>query len=80
VAEPFSDRRSDRSLNDTGRDIAVDWISSTWRQTQDTRWAVTTLARLGETDPDFHRGLLIGIDDEWRLGTARRRPESGRET
>jgi hypothetical protein len=41
------------------QEIAVDWISRTWRQTQDTRWAVTTLARLG--DPEFDLGLFIGL-------------------
>ena len=51
--------------------IAVDWISSTWRQTRDTRWAVTTLARLGETEPDFDLGLFVGLDDEWSGGWGR---------
>ncbi|KRF22671.1 hypothetical protein ASG91_14775 [Phycicoccus sp. Soil802] len=47
------------------RDIAVDWVTSTWRHTDDTRWAVSTLARLGETYPGFDLGLWIGLDDEW---------------
>ncbi|GAA4745988.1 hypothetical protein GCM10023350_33420 [Nocardioides endophyticus] len=51
--------------------IAVDWVSSTWRQTQETRWAVTMLARLGETDPEFDLGLFIGLDDEWSGGWGR---------
>ncbi len=53
--------------SDTGtvQGIAVDWVGSAWRQTQDTRWAVTTLAHLGETDPEFDLGLFIGLDDEW---------------
>ena len=51
------------------QEIAVDWISRTWRQTQDTRWAVTTLARLG--DPEFDLGLFIGLDDEWSGGWGR---------
>lgn len=56
---------------DTVQQIAVDWVSSTWRRTQDTRWAVTTLARLGETDPEFDLGLFIGLDDEWSGGWGR---------
>lgn len=55
----------------TAQDIAVDWVSSAWQQTQDTRWAVATLARLGETDPDFDLGLFIGLDDEWSGGWGR---------
>jgi hypothetical protein len=51
------------------QESAVDWISRTWRQTQDTRWAVTTLARLG--DPEFDLGLFIGLDDEWSGGWGR---------
>lgn len=56
---------------DTVQKIAVDWISSTWRQTQDTRLAVATLARLGETDPELDLGLFIGLDDEWSGGWGR---------
>ena len=56
---------------DTVQEIAVGWISSTWRETQDTRWAITTLARLGETDPEFDLGLFIGLDDEWSGGWGR---------
>jgi hypothetical protein len=55
----------------TVQEIAVDWITSTWQQTQDTRWAVTTLARLGESDPEFDLGLFIGLDDEWSGGWGR---------
>lgn len=32
---------------------AIDWVTSTWRQLGDTPWAVSRLARLGETEPDF---------------------------
>jgi len=53
------------------QDIAVAWITGTWRESGDTRWAVATLARLGETDPDFDLGLFIGLDDEWSGGWGR---------
>jgi len=53
------------------QDIAVAWVTATWRESGDTRWAVTTLARLGETDPDFDLGLFIGLDDEWIGGWGR---------
>ena len=56
---------------DTVQKIAVDWISSTWWQTQDTRLAVATLARLGETDPELDLGLFIGLDDQWSGGWGR---------
>lgn len=55
----------------TVQEIAVAWISSTWQQTQDTRWAVTTLARLGKSDPEFHLGLFICFADEWSGGWGR---------
>lgn len=45
--------------------VAVDWVVSTWRMSHDTRWAIGTLARLGETSPAFDLGLFIGLDDEW---------------
>ena len=51
--------------------IAVDWVTETWRQNQNTRWAVATLAHLGETEPDFDLGLFIGLDDEWSGGWGR---------
>jgi hypothetical protein len=55
--------------------IAVDWVTSTWRHTGDTRWAVSTLARLGETYPEFDLGLWIGLDDEWNGGWGRLEPD-----
>ncbi len=48
--------------------IAVDWVTGTWRESGDTRWAVAALARLGETHPEFDLGLFIGLDDEWNGG------------
>ena len=48
--------------------VAVDWVTSNWRQSGDTHWAVSTLARLGETDPEFDLLLSIGLDDEWNGG------------
>jgi hypothetical protein len=57
------------------QDIAVDWVTTTWRHTGDTRWAVATLARLGETDPEFDLGLWIGLDDEWNGGWGRLEPD-----
>lgn len=50
---------------------ALDWVSMRWRETQDTRWAVVTLAHLGETDPELGLGLFIGLDDEWIGGWGR---------
>jgi hypothetical protein len=55
--------------------IAVDWVTATWRDNHDTRTAVTTLARLGETYPDFDLGLFVGLDDEWNGGWGRLEPE-----
>jgi hypothetical protein len=55
----------------TVQHIAVDWVTMTWRGSGDTRWAVSTLARLGETDPQFDLGLFIGLDDEWSSGWGR---------
>lgn len=57
------------------QDIAVDWVTSTWRHTGDPRWAVSTLARLGETYPEFDLGLWIGLDDEWSGGWGRLEPD-----
>ena len=37
--------------------------------------AITTLARLGETYPDFDLGLFIGLDDEWNGGWGRLEPD-----
>lgn len=47
------------------RDIALAWVAVTWRDDKDTRAAVRTLARLGETRPDLDLGHFIGLDDEW---------------
>lgn len=55
--------------------IAVDWITSTWRTTRDTRWAVATLARLGETHLEFDLGLFVGLDDEWNGSWGRLEPD-----
>ena len=55
----------------TVRSVAVDWVTSTWRSTHNTRWAVATLARLGETHFDFNLGLFIGLNDEWGGGWGR---------
>jgi hypothetical protein len=35
------------------QEIAIDWVTSTWRHTGDTRWAISTLAQRGETYPEF---------------------------
>jgi len=56
-------------------DIAVDWVASTWRETGETYWAVTTLARLAITEPGFDLGLFIGLEDEWGSGWGRSVPE-----
>jgi hypothetical protein len=53
------------------RRVAVDWVTTIWRHSGDTRWAVGTLARLGETDPDFDLGLFVGLNDEWNGGWGR---------
>jgi hypothetical protein len=55
--------------------IAVDWVTTTWRDNHDTRAAIATLARLGETYPDFDLGLFIGLDDEWNGGWGRLEPD-----
>ena len=55
--------------------IAVDWVTTTWRASGDTRWAVATLARLGETHPEFDLGLFIGLDDESAGGWGRLEPD-----
>lgn len=55
--------------------IAVDWVTTTWRHSGDTRWAVSTLARLGESYPEFDLGLWIGLDDEWSGGWGRLEPD-----
>ncbi len=55
--------------------IAVDWVTATWRDNHDTRAAIATLARLGETYPDFDLGLFIGLDDEWNGGSGRLEPD-----
>jgi hypothetical protein len=55
--------------------IAVDWVTLTWRESADTRWAVATLARLGETVPEFDLGLFVGLDDEWNGGWGRLEPD-----
>jgi hypothetical protein len=53
--------------------IAVQWVTETWRASGDTRWAVVTLAQLGETHLHFNLRLYIGLDDEW-LGQWGRAP------
>jgi len=55
--------------------IAVDWVTATWRDNHDTRAAIGTLARLGETYPDFDLGPFIGLDDEWNGGWGRLEPD-----
>jgi hypothetical protein len=55
--------------------IAVSWVTSTWRDDHDTRAAITTLARLGETHPDFDLGLFIGLDNQWNGGWGRLDPD-----
>jgi hypothetical protein len=55
--------------------IAVHWVTETWRQSRDGRWAVETLARLGETYPEFDLGLFIGLNDEWNGGWGRLEPD-----
>ena len=55
--------------------IAVDWVTTTWRESRDTRWAVATLAHLGETSPEFDLGLFVGLDDEWTGGWGRLEPD-----
>lgn len=55
--------------------IALDWVTATWHQSQAGRWAVATLARLGETYPDFDLGLFIGLNDEWNGGWGRLEPD-----
>jgi hypothetical protein len=46
-------------------DIALTWVASRWLDDHDTRAAVRTLARLGETNLDLNLGHFIGLDDEW---------------
>ena len=54
--------------------IAVDWVTGTWRESGDTRWAVAALARLGGTGPEFDLGLFIA----WTMsGTAAGAPSTG---
>jgi hypothetical protein len=60
-----------RSGHEEAQAIAVDWVTSTWRESGDTHWAVSTLARLGETFPEFDLGLFIGLDDESNGGWGR---------
>jgi len=57
------------------RAIAVDWVAAAWRDNQDTRSAVATLARLGEAYPDLNLGWFIGLDDEWIGGWGRLEPD-----
>lgn len=63
------------SGNAEAQRIAVDWVTATWRGSGDTRWAVRTLAQLGETDPEFDLGLFVGLDDEWNGGWGRLEPD-----
>lgn len=51
--------------------IVVEWVAETWRTSGNTRWAIATLARLGETHTEFDLGLFIGLDDEWNGGWGR---------
>jgi hypothetical protein len=55
--------------------VVVDYVTAKWRRDGDTRSAVATLARLGETHPDFDLGLFIGLDDEWNGGWGRLAPD-----
>jgi len=55
--------------------IAVDWVATMWRESRGTRWAVATLARLGETNLDFDLGFFIGLNDEWDGGWGRSQPD-----
>ena len=50
------------------QDIALTWVASRWLDDHDTRAAVRTLARLGETNLDLNLGHFIGLDDEWSGG------------
>jgi hypothetical protein len=60
--------------------IALEWVSATWQQSRDTRWAVSTLAYLGLTHlGELDLGLFIGLDDEWVGGWGRGVPELRRE-
>lgn len=56
-------------------DIAVDWVTSNWREDRDTRTAVAVLARLGETRFDWDLGLFVGLDDEWNGHWGRLEPD-----
>ena len=62
------------ATTDEQQRIAIDWVSMRWRDGRDTRWAVATLARLGETHFDFDLGLFVGLDDEWSGGWGRLEP------
>jgi hypothetical protein len=55
--------------------IAVDWVTTMWRESKDTRWAVGTLASLGERNLDFDLGFFIGLNDEWHGGWGRSQPD-----
>jgi hypothetical protein len=55
--------------------IAMEWVTMRWRDSRDTRWAVATLAQLGETHFGFDLGLFIGLDDEWSGGWGRLEPD-----
>ena len=46
------------------QDIALTWVASRGPDTQDTRAAVPTLARLAEINLDLNLGHFIGLDDE----------------
>ena len=56
------------------QDIALTWVASRWLDDHDTRAAICTLARLGETNLDLNLGHFIGLDDEWSGGWGRLRP------
>lgn len=59
------------STPDEKQRIAVEWVTMRWRESGDIRWAIGTLAHLGETDAGFDLGLFVGLDDEWSGGWGR---------
>jgi hypothetical protein len=59
--------------------IAVEWVAETWRTSGDTRWAVGTLAWVGEHHLELNLGFFIGLDDEWDGGWGRLPPDLKRE-
>lgn len=52
--------------------IAADRVAAIWRETGRTRWAVATLAELGNAHPELEGlGTFVGLDDEWGAGWGR---------